>query len=116
MIRLTFRGLYLVVHVCEGGVIEDRGHCIAHLTHYHASAAALLINALIAPAIGCFAGAGERSEGTVDNANHFAYRDLVRGLGQVITSALAFLAFHQTFATKLKQYEFQELVRDFFGG
>jgi len=108
----------VAAHLAEGDfhdlghsvAIKDVGDGIADIDHDHPQAAMLLVRAG-AGLVGVFAGAADRCQPAVHQANDVADADLVRRLGQCVAAELAALGFHDPGLAQFEQDALHELER-----
>src|SRR4051794_18637019 len=84
-----------VAHLGEAAVVEHLGDRLAHLEHHVADLAGLLV-AILARLVLRAAGAGDRRQRAVEDANDVADLDLGRQASETIAAVLALAALHET--------------------
>src|SRR5580704_6676743 len=113
---LLLGGVHLADQIGERGLIEHRGNAVAHLAHDHSRAAMFDVLALIARLEGGFAGAGQRSQGTLEQSNYRPDGNCRRWAVQLIAAAFSLFAFEHAAAFDIEQNAFQKLEGNVFPG
>ena len=99
------------VQASERRVIQNVRGGISNFLHSQPNPTCFLVNALVAPAVGRLAHAGNQRQRTFQNPNHLAHRNVPWLPAERVPSAPSLLAQQETVPRQLEEDRFEEFPR-----
>src|SRR6187401_1281799 len=99
------------VQPCQRRVVEDMGRGVAHFLHRQTDSTGLLVETLVASAIGGLADARDEGQRAFEKTNDFTDRDVPRLPCEDIATAATEFALQKAMTREFQQDRFEELLR-----